>query len=361
MQREVQREVKCERQQLAVSGEELWVWRQQAIQRTIGWVAETQVQPSVQGRCQDSDQSQRLWPESLLPEHPLNHQSEHQPDPEHQPDYLRELDWLVRSVTGLDRLALRLESFRSSPEIELTRSLSELSHLWQQRLEQRVPLQYLLGSTTWRDFSLAVKPGVLIPRPETELLIDLAQDWVTNHPMLDRDSVMQWADLGTGSGAIALGLSRSFPQAHIHGVDVSRVALGVAQHNARQLGLDEAIQFYEGEWLTPLGALKGKLDGIISNPPYIPSAEVPELQTEVALHEPHLALDGGEDGLSSIRLIVSQAPQYLRAGGLLLLEMMDGQAAAVQELMLSSGTYSTVQIHSDLAGVRRFASAQLAG
>ncbi|MCG9892566.1 MAG: peptide chain release factor N(5)-glutamine methyltransferase [Thermosynechococcaceae cyanobacterium MS004] len=355
MQREVQREVQRERQQLVVSGEELWVWRQQAIQRTIDWVAETQVQPGVQGRCQGSDQSQRLRPESLLPEQQSDYQSNY------QPDYLQELDWLVRSVTGLDRLALRLESFRSSPGIELTRSLSELSHLWQQRLEQRVPLQYLLGSTTWRDFSLAVKPGVLIPRPETELLIDLAQDWVAKHPMLDRDSVMQWADLGTGSGAIALGLSRSFPQAHVHGVDVSPVALGVAQHNARQLGLDEAVHFYEGEWLTPLGALKGKLDGIISNPPYIPSAEVPELQTEVALHEPHLALDGGEDGLASIRLIVSQAPQYLRAGGLLLLEMMDGQAAAVQELILSSGTYSTVQIHSDLAGVRRFASAQFAG
>lgn len=297
-----------------VSGEDLWAWRQQAIQQVKDWATDSQAQSN----------------------------------------YLQELDWLLLSIADLDKLALRLETFRVLPAIELTRSLPTLSLLWQQRLEQHVPVQYLLGQTTWRNLTLEVAPGVLIPRPETELMIDLAQHWVAQHPTLHSGSAMQWADLGTGSGAIALGLAQSFPQAEIHAVDVSAIALGIAQRNAEQLNRVVSVHFYEGEWLDPLNSLKGYLDGIVSNPPYIPSAEILTLQPEVFQHEPHLALDGGEDGLASMYRIVNQAPQYLRVGGVLLLEMMRGQAASVKELLQSNGQYTNIQIHSDLAGVERF-------
>jgi release factor glutamine methyltransferase len=266
--------------------------------------------------------------------------------------YLWELDWLLTSVATVDRLSLKLETYRTRPTVAVERSLSELSVLWQRRLQEQVPVQYLLGRVGWRNFTLAVAPGVLIPRPETELLIDLAMAAVPN----DRKEPMHWADLGTGSGAIALALATSFPTATIHAVDTSAVALEIAQHNATQLGLSDRVKFYQGNWLEPLIDLQGMLTGIISNPPYIPSDQVPTLQPEVANHEPHLALDGGTDGLDAVRAIVKQAPAFLRSEGVLLLEMMMGQATAVSSL-LASGDYNNIQTHADLAGMQRFAQA----
>jgi release factor glutamine methyltransferase len=297
-----------------VSGEDLWRWRQHAVRQVIDWATDSQAQSN----------------------------------------YLQELDWFLIAVADLDKLSLRLETFRARPHIELTRSLSTLSQLWQQRLEHHVPIQYLLGWTTWRDLTLEVAPGVLIPRPETEILIDLAKSWVAHHPTLHPDAPMQWADLGTGSGAIALGLAQSFPQADIHAVDISPTALDIAQRNAMQIHGAKPIRFYQGEWLDPLERFKGCFDGIISNPPYIPSTELPNLQPEVFRHEPHLALDGGRDGLASMYRIVKQAPEYLQVGGVLLLEIMRGQAASVKELLQSDGQYADIRIHSDLAGVERF-------
>lgn len=268
----------------------------------------------------------------------------------------QELDWLLLAVADLDRLALRLGSVPQRPQVVLQRSLEELSSLWQQRLQQRVPIQYLLGKTDWRDFRLTVGPGVLIPRPETELLIDLAQAAIAERE-ISPSAPMQWADLGTGSGAIALGLARSFPQTVVHAVDCSTDALKIARTNAKILNLTDRVRFYQGRWFEPLANWRDRLDGIVSNPPYIPSEMVPTLQPEVAHHEPHLALDGGADGLDAIRIIVSQAPQYLKSGGTLLLEMMFGQADAVVGLLQQEGCYQHIQIHADWAGIQRFAQA----
>jgi release factor glutamine methyltransferase len=263
-----------------------------------------------------------------------------------------EVDWLLQAA-GLDRLALRLESFRTNPKLLLDYSLSELDQLWQRRVQQRVPVQYLVGTVFWRRFSLTVSPDVLIPRPETELLIDLA---IT---AAGQTSLRQghWADLGTGSGAIAIGLADAFPQAAIHAVDQSSNALKIAQQNAHQLGIADRIRFYQGSWFTPLQHLRRQLSGIVSNPPYIPRSMVAELQPEVAQHEPHLALDGGEDGLDCIRHLISHAPTYLESGGVWLIEMMVGQAETVAALLHSQGDYHTIQIHADLAGLDRFALA----
>ncbi|MEH1799859.1 MAG: peptide chain release factor N(5)-glutamine methyltransferase [Nostoc sp.] len=262
----------------------------------------------------------------------------------------REVDWLLLEVAGLDRLALRLESFKNWPQIQLQLPLEELDQLWQRRLNDRLPVQYIAGVTTWRQFKIAVSSAVLIPRPETECLIDLAEASAS-------DVSGHWADLGTGSGAIALGLADILPKATIHAVDYSLEALAIAQANADNLGLADHIRFYQGSWWEPLALLKGQFSGMVSNPPYIPTSTLPTLQPEVVNHEPHLALDGGADGLDCIRHLIEISPSYLRSGGVWLVEMMAGQADAVRELLQNQGSYCKIQIHADLAGIERFALA----
>lgn len=266
-----------------------------------------------------------------------------------------EVDWLLQELTPLDRLTLRSGSFQLQTKIPSGRSLSELADLWQQRLQHQVPVQYLAGSTPWRQFSLQVTPAVLIPRPETELLIDLALNALPfASPELQQGD---WADLGTGSGAIAVGLAVALSQATLHAVDSSTAALRVAQHNAECLNLSQRIQFYAGNWFEPLTHLKGNLSGMVSNPPYIPTDWIANLQPEVSQHEPHAALDGGRDGLDCIRHLVATAPDYLRSGGIWLIEMMSGQSQTVAELLQAQGSYREIQIHADLAGIERFALA----
>ncbi|MEH1865706.1 MAG: peptide chain release factor N(5)-glutamine methyltransferase [Nostoc sp.] len=261
-----------------------------------------------------------------------------------------EVDWLLLEVAGLDRLALRLESFKNWPQIQLQLPLEKLDQLWQRRLNDRLPVQYIAGVTPWRNFQIAVSSAVLIPRPETESLIDLAlaaASGVSGH----------WADLGTGSGAIAIGLADVLPTATIHAVDYSLEALAIARTNAANLGFAERIKFYQGSWWEPLAFLKGQFSGMVSNPPYIPTSTLPTLQPEVVNHEPHLALDGGGDGLDCIRHLIEISPSYLQSGGVWLIEMMAGQADVVRELLQNQGSYCKIQIHADLAGIERFALA----
>jgi release factor glutamine methyltransferase len=260
----------------------------------------------------------------------------------------REVDWLVQTITGLDSLSWRFGTWQHQPQIASQKSLSELHQLWQQRLQERLPVQYLVETVFWRRFQLKVTPAVLIPRPETELIIDLA---LAHNLITDGDQ--QWVDLGTGSGAIALGLADVFPTATIHAVDVSDEALKIAQENAVRLNLNN-IHFYQGNWWSPLSFLQGKVTGMVSNPPYIPSAQIPQLQPEVARHEPRLALDGGDDGLADIRYLIKTAPQYLVSGGMWLIELMAGQADTVVELLKQQGEYYDLNIFPDLAEIDRF-------
>lgn len=266
---------------------------------------------------------------------------------------LYELDWFLQALADLDALALRLGTFQTQPQVGLARSLSDLDALWQQRLNQRVPVQYLVGVAPWRKFSLTVTPDVLIPRPETELIIDIVQAQVRAHPDLQRG---HWVDLGTGSGAIALGLAETLPQATIHAIDQSPAAIAIAQQNAQQNGLGDRIQFYVGSWFDPIQGLEGQVSGCVSNPPYIPTDVVNTLQPEVVRHEPHAALDGGQDGLDCIRHLATTAPKYLRSGGLWLVELMQGQAQDVAQILGHIGQYRHIQIHADLAGIERFVS-----
>jgi release factor glutamine methyltransferase len=273
-----------------------------------------------------------------------------------------EVDWLLAAVANLDRLTLRLESIGTAQVVPISMSLDKLSALWLDRVDTRKPVQYLVGTTYWRDFELVVSPAVLIPRPETEAIIDLA---VAESSKLQQQGI--WVDLGTGSGAIAIGLARELPGATIYAVDYSPSALEIAQLNASRLDqiddcanrLCHRINFSQGSWWSSLAHLQGQVSGMISNPPYIPSAEVLRLQPEVTNHEPHLALDGGTDGLAAIRLLVDTAPAYLQPGGIWLIEMMAGQGKTVCELLIQQGSYTNIQIINDLAGLDRFVLARV--
>jgi release factor glutamine methyltransferase len=259
-----------------------------------------------------------------------------------------EVDWLVQTITELDSLSLRLATWQNQPQIKSNKSLSELTKLWQQRLQERLPVQYLVETVFWRRFQLKVTPAVLIPRPETESIIDIALE---NN--LISGSNQHWVDLGTGSGAIALGLADVFPEAMVHAVDISMEALEIAQENANSANFHH-IQFYQGSWWSPLGSLQGQITGMISNPPYIPSSQIAQLQPEVANHEPRLALDGGEDGLNDIRYLIKTAPEYLVSGGIWLIELMIGQADLVVALLKQHGEYKDLKVFRDLAGIERF-------
>lgn len=255
-----------------------------------------------------------------------------------------EVDYLIESVTGLDRLRLRL-----ADTVTLEPWQTELDRLWGRRLRERVPMQYLVGSIRWRDLKLYVGPGALIPRPETELLVDLVVQFCQTCP----SGLI--ADLGTGTGAIALALALALPESTIFGIEMSSEALAIARQNRARLGL-ERVQLLQGSWFEPLEPWQGRLDVLVSNPPYIPSSLVVDLDPEVR-HEPHVALDGGEDGLESIRHLIEGGPDYLCSGGLWIVEVMSGQAVEVKALLQKNSHYESIQVFKDLEGVERFVSA----
>lgn len=266
-----------------------------------------------------------------------------------------EVDWLLQTVTEIDRLTL-LGAAVANRSVKTSIPLERLSALWLARLHDRQPIQYLVGKTYWRDFELVVSPAVLIPRPETEAIIDIAL--AATDP---RQQQGIWVDLGTGSGAIAIGLAKTLPTATIHAVDCSLAALAIARLNATNLQVLDRINFSLGSWWSSLEHLQGNISAMISNPPYIPSQTVLALQPEVANHEPHLALDGGDDGLAALRILAATAPDYLIPGGIWLVEMMAGQGEAVRDLLVAQNRYTDIEIINDLAGLDRFVLARVSG
>ena len=266
-----------------------------------------------------------------------------------------EVDWFLLYGGQVDKLTLRLGTLDPLAEVALALPWEELQTLWHRRLEQRVPLQYLLGRVPWRNFLLRVRAGVLIPRPETEQIIDIVQQQIALSPLLQSGI---WVDLGTGSGAIALGLAEILPAASIYGVDCSTLALAIAQENAQRYDPQGRVQWRQGHWWTPLAQHQGQIAGLVSNPPYIPRPDLAHLSPEVREHEPLLALDGGTDGLEHLRYLVTSAPAYLSRGAIWLVELMQGQAPLVAELLHLQGDYENIQIYKDWAGIQRFVLAR---
>ena len=264
------------------------------------------------------------------------------------------LDWLLELEAGLPWSELQASYLHPETTLQLQCSLQRLEQIWKQHCQQQVPLQHLVGRCPWRDLELEVSPAVLIPRQETELLVELAISCFEASAPPKR-----WADLGTGSGCVALALARHWPDSCGWAVDFSAEALAVAQRNAAALRQRQcaALQWCEGEWWQPLQPLAGQLDLVVSNPPYIPSAVVDRLEPVVRDHEPRLALDGGSDGLDALRLIIESAPQMLAPGGWLLLEHHHDQSIAVAELLRAAGLQECRQ-ERDLEGQLRFAVAR---
>ena len=234
------------------------------------------------------------------------------------------------------------------------------------------PLQYILGTCNFMGLELAVNPAVLIPRPETEQLVDAALKFFKGGRALD---------LGTGSGNIAIALAKFVPQSQIVTVDISAQALEVARTNARQHGVEDRIEFIHEDFLESLREAqfnaakrrsnlfkeiaspsarndRGLFDLIISNPPYIPTDQFKKLPWDVQ-QEPALALDGGEDGLNFYRIIIKYTPCLLRSGACLMMEFGDGQAQAITKLVQASKAFSRVEIIKDLAGRERIISVKM--
>jgi len=217
---------------------------------------------------------------------------------------------------------------------------------------RRIPLAYVTGEREFWSLRLQVDRRVLVPRPETETLVEAALDCL--HP---GDRV---ADVGTGSGAIIIALAHELGSGDFQGTDRSAGALEVARANATAHGLRPGIEFFQGDLLTPLAGRARQLDAIVSNLPYIPSAELDDLQPEVRDHEPRIALDGGADGLAVIARLVAGAPPLLRRGGWLLLEVGSGQAGTVRALLDRSGEFAGSSTRRDLAGIERVVLARRA-
>lgn len=196
------------------------------------------------------------------------------------------------------------------------------------------PIQYILGKQEFMGIDFYVKEGVLIPRPDTEILVEYIIDLVKSKYFGDKD-IIKIADLGTGSGAITLSLAYYLKDVHVYSVDVSDTALEVAAENAKRLGLESKVTLLKGDLFEPLDdlGLHNSIDIIVSNPPYIPTKDISELQKEVAEYEPRLALDGGEDGLDFYRRIVNECGKYLSSDGILAVEIGYDQGQAVKELL----------------------------
>lgn len=249
---------------------------------------------------------------------------------------------LLGAVLGIDELALYLELQRP-----VDAEVSTRFHALVERRAIHEPVQYLLGYEEFRGLRIAVTPEVLIPRPETEGLVERALELLA-----DRTGAIV-ADIGTGSGAIACALASARPDLEVLAVDQSLGALTVASENVRGLGLAARVRLLAGDLLGPLSSLGGSLDMVIANPPYLPSGIIPTLPVEVERFEPHLALDGGPDGLRVLRRLVAQAPRFLRPGAWLLMEIGEEQAGSLASLIAAEG-FSRIGARRDLRGVERY-------
>lgn len=237
------------------------------------------------------------------------------------------------------------------PDVVLSDSQHDQADGLLNRLRGGEPLPYLLGHWEFYGLDFIVTPAVLIPRPETELLVEQAIAWLKAHP--GRRTA---ADVGTGSGCIAVSAAKHVPDVHFLAVDRSAEALAVAESNAERLGVSGQIQFLRGDLLT--GA-HGSFDLVCANLPYIPHSALRDL--DVARFEPHQALDGGPDGLDAIRALAADAPRWLAPGGCLLLEIQFDQGNAVADLVRRHLPGAQVAVLRDLAGRDRVVRGQVDG
>ncbi len=251
---------------------------------------------------------------------------------------------LLSHLLNISRGELQAKSFTDA-EFSEVESFEELVA----KRAQRIPLQHLTGQAHFRRLTLKVGPGVFVPRPETEVVTQLAVDALRVSGNANPIAV----DLATGSGAIALSLAVEVPNAKVFAVELSSDAIKYTRVNFADLAPDAVL--VQGDLLDAFPELNGTVDVLVSNPPYIPDEMIP-IYPEVHLHDPSLALYGGADGLDVVRSVDSAAKRLLRSGGTLIIEHADMQGEAVRELLLASG-WRQVRTHKDLVGRDRATTA----
>ncbi len=244
---------------------------------------------------------------------------------------------ILAHVLGLDRVKLYMNFDRplSEPELAMLRPLIR-------RRASREPVAYVLGSKGFHEHDFVVTPGTLVPRPDTETLVELALAWIP-----DGEEVYL-ADVGCGTGCIGLSVLAARPMAKLYACDLSATALATTKQNAEALGLTSRVGVLRSDLLAGIPPNR-RVDWVLSNPPYIPSAEIDALAPEVARHEPRLALDGGADGLDIYRRLVPAAAARAQKG--VLLEVGAGQAEAVGAMLAAQGL--SVETRKDLGGIER--------
>ena len=252
--------------------------------------------------------------------------------------------WIMDFALGASRLTLRLEGQRQVTAEDRSRAMELFG-----RRAAREPLQFILGTQEFCGLEFEVGPAVLIPRPETELLVEevLRHGFAVPHPII--------ADIGTGSGCVAVALAHALPSASLYATDLSPAALDLARSNARRHAVEHRVVFLTGDLFEPLRGrgLEGRLAAVVSNPPYIADGEVADLPPEVGSFEPKLALAGGVDGLAIHRRLLDEAPEFLTPGGLLALEVGLGQADRLRHMALLRGGYGRIRTTPDAAGIER--------
>ncbi len=259
---------------------------------------------------------------------------------------------LLASVLGLDRLGLFLRYDQPLTAGELGAFKKKLV-----RRADREPMAYIVGQKEFWSLSFAVDPSVLIPRPETELLVEEAQALIREDKR--RPTIVE---LGTGSGAIIVSLAKTMiqdsrPGERLVAVDRSAAALKTAAANARRQGVEKAVQFIRGDWLAPFSSRRPWMELLVSNPPYLSASDLAGLDPGIRAYEPLEALDGGVDGLDAVRVILAQARGHLVQGGWLLMEIGETQGARVSALARENG-FAVVQILPDLSGKDRVLKAR---
>jgi release factor glutamine methyltransferase len=259
---------------------------------------------------------------------------------------------LLAEASGLtiEQLVARGTDAVPANVVEMARSLTV-------RRVRREPMAYILGEREFWGLPFKVSPAVLVPRPDSETLIEAVLSL-----MPDRARAWRILDLGLGSGCLLLTLLREYPQARGVGLEASAEALAVAQENANALGVADRAQLIEGDWRRTgwaealLQALGGPFDLVVSNPPYIASAAVPKLMPEVSSFEPRLALDGGAEGFDAYQVIIAASPRLVTAGGFMAVEAGEGQASEITRIFAAAGLTPRPP-WKDLGGIDRVVTA----
>ena len=255
---------------------------------------------------------------------------------------------LLDSVGGISNIDLNLSRINSGDNLYLRKNLDFLESIWKDHLLNSTPIQYLCGITFWRDLKLKVTNKVLIPRPETELIVDIVFNIFRK-----KSEKLLFAELGTGSAAISIALSLAYPLSEGVATDIDQEALEIATKNYINSSKQSNLKFCCGNWWSPLESYKGKIDLAISNPPYIPRDTYEKLPKEVKNFEPKVALLGGEDGLKHIREIIRKAPLFLKEKGWLIIENHYDQGEKVKQLLIQN-KFTSIDIVKDFSGIGRF-------